>query len=301
MRYNFVLPEDYDETNRKLHQRVKDGETLSKEESYYFCHCIRFENLLLHPFCLDQYFTRVFIGRNESIPKELLQLYPLRQKDHIYYIGLVNEWERTINKTNHSDQLLQIAATETREELRNLRKRFSIFLRTFSSRDYQVKKFKLLEWSKYRYIIIKEVFELSIKSDHYKLYLNGQEIIFNYYSLVHILTRHFGHVMKPYETDKSHFTKDIHHEEVHLRLEQIFKQIDNSNIYKDNSMEEVNIRLNGTLYKIFTDYEQNGSAKFLRLNSFFPIENKQMLERLSKQFEEKIIDVNLSVFVKIGS
>ncbi|MFI5186528.1 MAG: hypothetical protein ACHQF0_07390 [Chitinophagales bacterium] len=87
----------------------------------------------------------------------------------------------------------------------------------------------------------------------------------------------------------------------HFHFEQIFKQIDNSNIYRDNSVEEVNIRLNGTLNKIFTDYEQNGSTMFLRLNSFFPIENDQMLKRLEKQFEEKIIDKNLSVFVKIGS
>lgn len=284
MRHKIVLPEDYDETNRKLHERVKNGETLSREEAYYFCQCIRFDNLLLHPFCLDEYFTRVFIGRSQNIPKELLQLYPLTQKDHIYYMGLVREWERTMNKTNHSDQLLQIVASETREELRNLRKKFSIFLRTFSSHDYQIRKFKLLEWSKYRYIMIKDVFELSIKSDHYKLYLNGQEIIFNYYSLVHILTRHFGHVMKPYETDKSHFTKDIHHEEVHLYLEKIFKQIDNSNIYKGNSVEEVNVRLNGTLYKIFTDYEQNGSTKFLRLNSFSP----SIINRCSKDLKRSL-------------
>ncbi len=143
--------------------------------------------------------------------------------------------------------------------------------------------------------------ELAIKSNQYKLYLNGHEIIFDYYSLTHILTRHFGHIMKTYETDKSHFTKDVLHEEVHLQLEEIFKQIDNSNFYKNNSVEEVNIRFNGTLYKIFSDYELNGSTKFLRLNSFFPTENKLMLDRLKNEFEEKVISESLSVFVKIGS
>ncbi len=301
MKYNIVLPENYDETNRKLHERVRNGETLSKEEAYYFCNCIRFDNLLLHPFCLDEYFTRVFIGRGQNIPTDLLQLYPLTEKDHIYYAGLVREWEQTINKTNHSDQLLQIVAAETREELRNLRKKFPIVHRNFTSQNYQQRKFKIIEWSKYRYILIKDIFELSIKSDHYKLYLNGQEIIFNYYSLVHILTRHFGRIMKSYESDKSHFTKDVHHEEIHLDLEKIFKLLDDSNIYKNDSVEEVNIKLNGTLYKIFIDYEQKGSTKFLRLNSFFPIDNKKMIERLRTQFEEKIINDNLSVFVKNGS
>ena len=163
------------------------------------------------------------------------------------------------------------------------------------------RKFKLLEWSKYRYILIKDIFELSIKSNHYKLYLNNQEIIFDYYSLAHILSRYYGHDMKTYKTDKSHFTKDIHHEEVHLRLEEIFKKIDVSAFYTKSSIQEINIRYNSTLYKIYTDYENRGATKILRLNTFFPIENQKMLKRLNKEYEEKKIDESYSVFVKNGS
>jgi hypothetical protein len=298
MRYRHTLSEEaYEKKNRELHSKIDNGEQLSRDEQAFVCHCLRFDNLLLHPFCLDEYFSRCFIFRTSETPPGM---YPLKERDHIYYEGLVKEWEKEINKTNHTDQLMQIVATETREELRNLRKRYKIFHRTFSSADYQDRKFKLLEWSKYRYIMIKDVFELSIKSDKYKLFLNGQEIIFDYYSLTHILTRHFGHIMKTYETEKSHFTKDIHHEEVHLRLEEIFKKVDDSNLYKGDSVLEINIRYNGTLYKIFCNYEQNGSTKFLRLNSFFPTENKQMLNRLAKDFTEKKIDNTLSIFVKNG-
>ncbi len=146
--------------------------------------------------------------------------------------------------------------------------------------------------------MIKDVFDLSILSDHYKLYLNGQEIIFDHYSLTHILTRHYGQRMKTYETDKSHFTQDVHHEEVHLQLEKIFKQIDASKLYVNNSIKEVNIRLNGTPYKIFIDEETKGGTKFFRLNSFFPTVNKGMLARLDKEFDEKEIDNNLSIFVR---
>ena len=299
MRYkNNVKPEDYDNKNRELHARINKGEQLTRDEQAFVCHCLRFDNLLLHPFCLDEFFSRTFIFRNSETPPGM---YPLKERDHIYYVGLVNEWEKEVLITNHSDQLMQIATKETRDELKVLRKKYTAFQRTFSSAEYQHRKFKLIEWSKYRYIMIKEVFELIIKSNHYKLYLNRQEIIFDYYSLTHILTRHYGHKMKPYETDKSHFTKDVHHEEVHLQLEEIFKQIDNSNFYKNNSVDEVNIRFNGTLYKIFSDTETNGSTNFLRLNSFFPTENKQMLDRLQNEFEEKVIRNTLSVFVKIGS
>ncbi len=299
MRYkNNVKPEDYDNKNRELHARIDKGEQLTIDEQAFVCHCLRFDNLLLHSFCLDEFYSRSFIFRNSETPPGM---YPLKERHHIYYVSLVKEWEKEVFKTNHTNQLIQIAAKETRDELKILRKKYTALHRTFSSAEYQRRKFKLIEWSKYRYIMIKEVFELIIKSDHYKLYLNGQEIIFDYYSLTHILSRHYGHIMKVYETEKSHFTKNIHHEEVHLQLETIFKQIDDSNLYKNNSVEEVNIRFNGTLYKIFSDFETKDSTKVLRLNSFFPTENIQMLDRLKNEFEEKVISNNLSVFVKIVS
>lgn len=298
MRYKTILtPEDYNNKNRVLHSRIDKHEELTRQEQAFVCHCLRFDNLLLHTFCLDEFYSRSFIFRNFETPRVM---YPLKERDHINYVGLVKEWEKEVFKTNHTDQLMQIATKETRDELKILRKKFTVFHRKFSSAEYQRRKFKLVEWSKYRYILIKKVFELIIKSDHYKLYLNGQEIIFDYYSLTHILTRHYGHIMKLYETDKSHFTKDVHHEEVHSQLEAIFKQIDDSNLYKEDSVEEVNIRFNGTLYKIFSDYETKGSTKFLRLNSFFPIENTKMLDRLKNEFEEKEISNSLSVFIKIG-
>jgi hypothetical protein len=296
MRYrNTLNEEDYNNRNRELHARIDKGEKLTREEEAFVCHTLRYDNLLLHPFCLDEFFSRTFLARNSEVPKEM---YAVRERDHITYEGLVREWAGEMYKTNHTDQLMQIVAIETREELKSLRKKYTSLHRTFTSHEYQKRKFKLLEWSKYRYIMIKDVFELSIQSDHYKLYLNEHEIIFDYYSLTHILTRHYGQLMKTYDTDKSHFTQDVHHEEVHLQIEKIFKQIDASKLYVNDSVKEVNIRLNGTLYKIFIDEETKGGTKVFRLNSFFPTVNNKMLLRLEKEFEEKKIDANLSIFVR---
>ncbi len=291
--------EEYETRNRELHAKIDNGEQLTRVEQAFVCHALRFQNLLLHPFCLDEFYSRTFIFRNSETPPGM---YPLTERDYIYYEGLVREWEREVNKTNHVDQLMQIVGVETREELKKLRKSYKGFQRTYSSSEYRQRKFKLLEWSKYRYIMIKDVFELSIKLDHYKLSLNEQEIIFDFYSLTHILTRHYGHIMKTYETDKSHFTQDVHHEEVHLEIERIFKIIDDSKVYIGQSVKEVNIRLNGTLYKIYIDQEQKGGTEVFRLNTFFPITNSKMLSRLENEFEEVELDKNLSVFVsKNGS
>ena len=298
IRKNKVKHQDYDNINRELHNRINNREQLTREEQIFFCSCLKFENLLLHTFCIDEFYSRSFIYRNNETP---IGMYPLKERDHIFYVGLVKEWQKEVFKNNHTDQLMQIASKETRDELNNLRKKYTALHRNFSSVEYGRRKFKLIEWARYRYIVIKEVFDLIIKSDHYKLYLNGQEIIFNYYSLTHIMTRHYGHIMKTYETDKSHFTQDVYYEEVHLELENIFKEIDNSNLYKNNSVKEVNIRLNGNLYKIFCEFETIGSTKKLRLNSFFPIQNSKMLERLKKEFEEKVLSNTVSVFVRIGT
>lgn len=286
--------EEYNNKNRFLHSKIGKGEKLTREEEAFVCHSLRYENLLLFPFCLDEFFTRTFLGRNSEVPTIF---YTVRERDNIVYEGLVREWANEINKTNHNDQLLQIVAKETRDELKSLRKKYTSLHRTFTSQEYQRRKFKLLEWSKYRYIMIKDVFDLSIASDHYMLFLNGNEIVFDYYSLTHILTRHYGHIMKTYETDKSHFTQDVHHERIHLELEAIFKKIDATNVYSDQSVKEVNIRLNGTLYKIYIDEEMKGGKNVFRLNTFFPIDNSRMLMRLKNEFNEVVIDKNLSVFV----
>jgi hypothetical protein len=251
---------------------------------------------------LDEYFTRAYVSRNTGTPNEM---HSMTDKDHVNYVGLVREWSVLMNKTNHTDPLMQITAVETREELKVLRKKYPFLDLRSSVKDYQLKRFRLLEWSKYRYIMCREIFDQVIESDHYKLSLNGQEIIFDYYSLTHILTRHYGHIMKTYETDKSHFTKDILHTEIHSKLDEIFKQIDASHVYTMDSVEEINIRLNGTIYKIFCGYEtkyvsgHKGAVKFLRLNSFFPTENTKMLKRLDNEYEEKTIDGSLSVFVRL--
>lgn len=209
MRYNdMVPPEEYDDRNRELHARIDAGKPLSKDETAFVCHCMKYVNLLQYPFCQDEWFSRTFLAINSDVPKEM---YQVTEKDRYYYKLFVREWQRVVNKTNHTDQLLQIVTKETRDEIKVLRKSYSFVNPSSSWQDYNARKFKLLEWSKYRYIMIKNVFELAIKSDYYKLYLNNEEIEFDYYSLTHILTRHYGHVMKTYQTEKSHFTKDVPH------------------------------------------------------------------------------------------
>ncbi len=125
MRYiNTLNEEDYNKRNRDLHLRIDKKEKLSREEEAFVCHCLCYENLLLRPFCLDEFYSRTFLARNSKVPKEM---YVVRDRDHIAYEGLVTEWAGEIYRTNHSDQLMQIVAIETREELKSLRKNTHLY------------------------------------------------------------------------------------------------------------------------------------------------------------------------------
>jgi hypothetical protein len=174
-----------------------------------------------------------------------------------------------------------------------------------STKDYSIKRNKIFEWSKYKYLIIKYIFEEVIKGKEYKLFLNNKEIIYDYYSLYHILTRHYGHIMKPYSVTKNHFTDmEFDPELLHLKIQEIFKKIDASGHYYYDKVEEVNFKYKNQIYKIFCKQELRSQTKgnkstgqFLRLNSFFPVGNKRMLHRLTSEFEEIKIDKDLSIFV----
>ena len=297
-----MTEEEYNNRNQELHNKVQKGEPLNKGEQFFFCAHLPFKSLLKYSFCEDEFFYQTYFALNgknidENFSKHLQ--YTLSSIEVQAYCKILETWEASIEKTNHSNQLLQIVSKETREELKILKKSNSLSQYGIIDKDYEQRKFKIIEWSKFRYIKVKNFFESTLNAAEFKLFLNGNEIIFNYYSYTHILTRHFGRMMKPYQVEKSHFSQDISVEEIHLQLEDIFKKIDNSNFFIEENIEEINLKLNGNLYKIFNKQTIENGKNILRLSSFFPIDNPLMLERLDNEFTEKKINNNLSIFIKI--
>ena len=125
-----------------IENKWKDRIPLTEDEKIFACDNLRFDNLLLYPFCIDEFFSRSF-----------LRFQQLNDRQLIYYQGLINEWDKEINRINHPDPTLQIVAKETREELKKIRKEDTILFLPYQSSKYFEKKFKILEWSKYRYLI----------------------------------------------------------------------------------------------------------------------------------------------------
>lgn len=278
--------------------RYKKGEKLNPEEIDFFCSCQKFEYLTQFPICIDEFFKRAFLMRQPNYPKELNFLKP---QDNAYYELLVKEWDTLVEQKQHINDLLHIVCKETRQELKQLRKKYDFRNGNNLFRVFLKEKSRIVEWSKYRYIFIKKIFETQICEVEFILKLNGQEIIFDYYSLTHILTRHFAQIIKPYFTDKDHFTENIGHNEIHLKLKWFFDEIEKSGVYLKDSIQEVNVKYKNQLYKIFCRNHikpVKGSPEYLRVDSFFPLTNQTMLGKLNTDFEGVTINEDLTVFVR---
>lgn len=297
--YNLTTAEFREEYNRIL-AKLDSKEELSEKEKRFIINALPFDKLLLYPFCIDEYFARLYLN---------ITFRPITQKDITYYNGILREWNKIIETTKHDEELLYYIARETRKELKGLKKKYPFLHPSSSTKDYIDRRRKIIEWSKYKYITIKYIFEEALKGNNYKLYLNNKEIIYDCYSLSHILTGHYGHIMKPYAVSKSHFIGiEFDPENLHHKIENIFKAIDKSKLYQNDSTEDINFRYKNTIYKIYCKYEsaikdksKSSANQFLRLNTFFPVNRKEMLDRLATQFDEKKIDNELSIFVKIGN
>jgi hypothetical protein len=294
-----ISEDEYNEKNRILHEKVNNKQALNKGEEIFFCNCLKFKDLPLYPFCIDEYFRRIFLSKHPLFPKEFD---PTKPKDIDVYNIMVSEWFRIMNAPDNEETLINMVGKETRNELKALRKSHPIIQPNFNSKSYISKRTGLIEWSKFRYLMIRDLWTEEFYSSPYKLYLDDRKIIIDQESLAHILSRHYGQTMKTYFTEKSFFTKDILHTEIHTKLEEIFAKIDYSLLLRGQSLNEINIRLNGTIYRIYLEEkkirEKKKEITIVRLSTIFPVENAGMLKKIETQFDEYIIDKELSLFLK---
>lgn len=298
---NLQMSEDeYNALNTQIHSKYFSGGKLTTEEQYIFCDYLRTDLLLQCSICHGEFFIRFFLSRRRPGAFDTFE-----DRHERYFEGLVREWGTIVATTNHPDPLLKLVAEETRKELNSHKKQHRIITPGFSIGNYQKERFEILAWSKYRYLIVKRTIFEELTNGEYILLLNGQQIVFDYFSLVHIVTRHFGEPMKPYKSGKDHFHEVFYYNNMHSLLSDIFVKVDKSGFYADQLQLEISFRQKGIIYKIFCKehiFQKKGvpDVKKLRLISFFPVSEKLMLDRLRAEFVERQIDSDLSIFIKLN-
>jgi hypothetical protein len=218
---------------------------------------------------------------------------------YLHKYGL--KWESTIKKTNHTEKLLQEVSKETRDELKKLKKRTG---RTYFKKqveDYKLNKLTTILQSKYIYCRALLIFEKFQRHD-FMLTLNNHTIEIDEFSIVHILSQHYG-AMTKFDKSKLFHNEDFEPDYLNMQLAEIFKKIDNSNIFGKEDFSKLRFQYQNVIYQIFINKRIKqvgnvGNIEYNRLETFYPVKKKKDLDWILKNHNLIKVDDEISVFIK---
>lgn len=277
-----------------IDQKLATGEPLAPDDVWFMGDHMLLDELTNYPACFDPYFRRLYLHyRSRPAP-----LWEELSVEHLHNLKfLVHEWLDQQQHAQYPDgSLAWVSQKETNKELVALRRKWHESPE-IGEAEKDEDLFQLIAWSKFRFVLVRRIFEQDIKSDHYVLKLDGKEILFDYESALHVLSRHFAHGMKPYESLKDHFYGVFAHDKLHLEFENILNAIDQSGYYRGQDTKNINFRYNGEIYKIWGQQIDQTGSRF-RISTFFPVSSPRRLDELNEHYDENPINDKLSIFVR---
>lgn len=294
-------------------------EFLTEHEKAFFCLAVEFSHLsdgtLEHYVCCDNYkFKSLYLayfsdltGGSVYYKPKGVGIYKVTpneaQTDLLYLYSKSDEWKLTIQKTNHSEQILQQISKETRDELKNLSNLPEVINGDCQkdSPAYIFKERAILLQSKYLYCIALEIFE-TLKPTDLILEINATQIEFNEYSLFHILNRHYAQITKQYDTRKTFHNEDFKPRILCAQLKKILRDIDDSKLLLGCSIDVIGFQQNGTDYLIWTSkkaksVKRKGNVNYRRIDTFYPVLDQTEKDKLRTTCNLHKINNVLSVYV----
>ncbi|MGN6435837.1 MAG: hypothetical protein ACTHMM_04855 [Agriterribacter sp.] len=292
---NFGMKMLENEMKRKLiDEKLANKESLTVEECWMLGDQLQLDYLPQHAQCSDMYYRRLYLHYTEGGTTPLI---PPLSKLHVEnFKSQIIEWYDLMEKPHPKGSLLEAAQKETRQELKGLLDKWA-GNPNISEMEKDEDVSELYAWSKFRYVLVRRIFDLEIKDQSFVLSLNGNRILFDYESAMHILTRHFAHGRKPYSSSKDHFYGVFRHDKLYLDFEKIFHAIDATKVYTNDPIEDINFRFKGDIYKICCRPIGKGETAY-RIVTFFPVSSTKNLEILKDTYNEHQISEELSIFVR---
>lgn len=214
-----------------------------------------------------------------------------------------DKWQKELEIENHKDQILQELSSETRKDLKALDKKYPKLLRRFRKKqdDYRLQKDKLILQSKFIYLLTKSVIEDYHQSD-FEISFSGEIIEFTSYSLIHITNRHYAEHIKDNNTKTYHY-KNFLPKELHLNLKLILEEIDKLNVIDISLTNNIIFVYEGVFYHLWIEKKTKqvkgkGNVLFNRIQSFYPIYDKNKLREIQNEYTLITVNSKLHVFKK---
>ncbi|HWB64167.1 MAG TPA: hypothetical protein VG603_11690 [Chitinophagales bacterium] len=321
----------------KLHKRVVAGKQLTELEKTFFCKYIptflpnsKAEDF---PECADFRFKTTYIWywqdltggikyfKPVSLTTEDLSSFDLdevkqnpakykrevgaqeAQADLAYLESEAHSWYKKMQASNPGDSLY-CAKVETDEQIRQLDEQpeFKNDFYMKGTIKYRLIKRGIILQSKYAYLMMKEEVEKLDKADLF-FTLNGIDIELTECTILHILFRHYSALTKKYNTGKSFHNTDFHYRKLPEQLRSMLKKIEDSGLYKNDSVAKISINYNGVPYCIRTgDVLQRQVAgqtmPFVRIQTFYPVEDLDELNTLKTDYKVVSLSGGLELFSK---
>lgn len=286
--------EKYIEYFNTIQDKIEKSEKLSLEEQIEWCSCLTPEYIDQYAFCDDEKFKTLFLDHFQN--KTTGELFT--DEDRLKLESYIEEWNTTVSHSNHTSKLLNIVTKETRDEKKILTKTTGLT----EGEEYENKVKEILYYSKYVYILTQRIFGLK-NIECQIVELNGNAIHIDYYSIVHILNRHFSPLQKQYENDKDFFTEDVIYDELIDFLESIIRTVDEHGGYIDSPPQKIMINYKGNPYTIYINKVTKqkkgiGNYECLRLKTFFPVGAEDELKHLETEMTLVDISENLGVYLE---
>lgn len=225
--------------------------------------------------------------------------------DSEYLIKKSEEWANKMLEERQSDRNLSLIAKETRDTIRKAN--IENFLSGTVTDREKIDIRKALLKSKYIHNEANKILEM-IKSESFNpiFRFNGQNIHYDYSSIIHILNSHFGQdISNAFIADtKTFHSPKINPYTLHKLLSELFQKIEKSKLISDEITKNYTIYIEyfDKVYALYIDFDKLDKTKLL-VRTFYEIDEnnsfgKKEIDKIKEKYESKIIDKNLKLYVK---
>ena len=231
-----------------------------------------------------------------------------------FFTDWIDQVIKNDNLHKEQNKLKNEIKKETNNQIRDYESDLSKNFKTLNT-NYSLESSytMLILHSKFVYLLCIRIIEtFNTNNNFHKLILNNTEIRFTQMCLVHILIRHYSPLSKISEhiIKKSNHELDFPPEHIHLQLEKIFNDINNSSVvnninlfenldYKKNT--QINFQFKGNTYRVWVSLNQNqnekGSVSFKQIETFHLLDDEIELNKMKSNFKKEKINDELYLYV----